>query len=182
MTFNPDTDGAAVTGQGAFAARDGAGALVFRDRMWLLGGWNPGDRTHFPLICNSEVWSTADGAAWTLENPRAPWEGRHCAGYVVHDGRMWIVGGDCNQGHYQSDVWNSADGVHWDLVMDRVPWAPRALHHTVAFDGRIWVMGGQTMPEFAGRRRGFPQRCVEHRRRRQLDPRCRERSRGRPVG
>ena len=139
-----------VTGQAAFAARDGAGALVFRDRMWLLGGWNPGDKTHFPLICNSEVWSSADGAAWTLESPRAPWEGRHCAGYVVHDGRMWIVGGDCNQGHYQSDVWSSADGIRWDLVSDLVPWAPRALHYTLAFDGRIWVMGGQTMPEFAG--------------------------------
>ena len=139
-----------VTGKAAFAARDGAGALVFGDRMWLLGGWNPGDEVHFPLICNSEVWSSADGASWTLENPQAPWEGRHSAGYVVHDGRMWIVGGDCNQGHYQSDVWSSADGIHWDLVNDRVPWAPRALHHTLAFDGRIWVMGGQTMPEFAG--------------------------------
>lgn len=139
-----------VTGKAAFAARDGAGALVFRDRMWLLGGWNPGDKDHFPRICNSEVWSSADGAAWTLESLQAPWEGRHCAGYVVHGGRMWIVGGDCNQGHYQSDVWSSADGVHWDLVLDRVPWAPRALHYTVAYDGRIWVMGGQTMPEFAG--------------------------------
>ena len=138
-----------VTEQAAFAARDGAGALVFRDRMWLLGGWNPGDKTHFPMICNSEVWSSGDGAAWTLENPRAPWEGRHTAGYVVHDGRMWIVGGDCNQGHYQNDVWSSADGIHWALANDRVPWGPRVLHHTLAFDGRIWVMGGQTIPDFA---------------------------------
>ena len=139
-----------VTEQTAFAARDGAGALVFKDRMWLLGGWNPGDKVHFPLICNSEVWSSADGIAWTLENPHAPWEGRHTAGYVVHDGRMWIVGGDCNQGHYQNDVWSSADGIHWELANDRVPWAPRALHYTLAFNGRIWVMGGQTLPEFAG--------------------------------
>ena len=139
-----------VTGEAAFAARDGAGALVFRDRMWLLGGWNPGDKVHFPLICNSEVWSSADGVSWMLENPQAPWEGRHTAGYVVHDGRMWIVGGDCNQGHYQNDVWSSADGVQWNLMNDRVPWASRALHYTLAFNGRIWVMGGQTMPEFAG--------------------------------
>ena len=139
-----------VIGKAAFEARDGAGALVFRDRMWLLGGWNPRNKVHFPLICNSEVWSSADGVSWILENPHAPWEGRHTAGYVVHDGRMWIVGGDCNQGHYQNDVWSSADGVQWDLVNDRVPWAPRALHYTLAFDGRIWVMGGQTMPGFAG--------------------------------
>ncbi len=139
-----------VTDDAAFAARDGAGALVFRDRMWLLGGWNPGDKVHFPLICNSEVWSSADGSIWTLERSQAPWEGRHTAGYVVHDDRMWIVGGDCNQGHYQNDIWSSADGVHWNLVNDCVPWASRALHYTLAFDGQIWVMGGQTMPDFAG--------------------------------
>ena len=138
-----------VTEQAAFAARDGAGALVFHDKMWLLGGWNPGDKVHFPLICNSEVWSSTDGAAWTLENPQAPWEGRHTAGYVVHNDRMWIVGGDCNQGHYQNDVWSSADGIHWELANDHVPWAPRVLHYTLAFDGRIWVMGGQTIPNFA---------------------------------
>ena len=138
-----------VTENAAFAARDGAGALVFQDKMWLLGGWNPGDKVHFPLICNSEVWSSADGASWTLENPQAPWEGRHTAGYVVHNDRMWIVGGDCNQGHYQNDVWSSADGIHWDLANDHVPWAPRVLHYTLAFDGRIWVMGGQTIPNFA---------------------------------
>ena len=41
-----------VTLKGAFAARDGAGALVFKDKMWLLGGWNPDDKVHFPRICN----------------------------------------------------------------------------------------------------------------------------------
>jgi len=145
----------AVTDTAAFAGRDGAGALVFQGRMWLLGGWNPSDKVHFPRICNSEVWSSTDGVVWTLENPKAPWEGRHAAGYVVHDGRMWIVGGDANQGHYQDDVWSSADGVHWDLVTAAVPWGPRAIHHTVVFDGRIWVMGGQTLPQFAGAEDAF---------------------------
>ncbi|MEX0977359.1 MAG: sialidase family protein, partial [Pirellulales bacterium] len=104
-----------VTHQAAYAPRDGAGALTFHDRMWLLGGWNPGDKTHFPRICNNEVWSSADGARWTLEKPNtfldrsfdpaSDWEGRHTAGYVVFKDRMWIIGGDSNQGHYQNDVW-----------------------------------------------------------------------------
>lgn len=45
-----------VTAEAAFAPRDGAGALVFKDRMWLLGGWNWTDKVNFPNICNSEVW------------------------------------------------------------------------------------------------------------------------------
>ena len=144
-----------ITNEADFAGRDGAGALVFKDKMWLLGGWNPGDKVHFPRICNSEVWSSIDGATWTLENAQAPWEGRHTAGYAVHNGRMWIVGGDCNQRHYQNDVWSSADGIHWDLVNSNVQWAPRVLHYTLVFDSKIWVIGGQTMPGFAGGQETF---------------------------
>jgi len=137
-----------VSARAAFAPRDGAGALVFQDKMWLLGGWNPSDKTHFPKICNSEVWSSRDGTDWKLHG-HAPWEGRHTAGYAVHQGKMWIVGGDANQRHYQPDVWNSADGVNWTCVCREAPWGKRVLHHTVAFGDKIWVLGGQAMPRFA---------------------------------
>lgn len=157
----PDYAWTQVTPKAAFAPRDGAGALTFKDKLWFLGGWNPGDKTHFPRICNNEVWSSVDGADWTLEKPNTfldrsfdpaqDWEGRHTAGYVVHRNRMWIVGGDSNQGHYQNDVWSSADGKKWTLenAGHPLPWANRALHHTVAFKDWIWVLAGQTMPAFA---------------------------------
>ena len=150
-----------VTMDAPFAPRDGAGAVVFDGWMWLLGGWNPRDKETFPSICVNDVWRSRDGLDWELVKPNtygadafdpdADWEGRHTAGYVVHDGEMWIVGGDPNQGHYQNDVWASSDGRTWRHAnRDRpVPWGPRVLHHTVAFDGGIWVMGGQTLPQFA---------------------------------
>jgi hypothetical protein len=159
---NPqDYEWVLVTSRAPFAPRDGAGALTFRGQMWLLGGWNPRDKQYFPRICNNEVWSSKDGAAWTLIKPNTfldqrfdaarDWEGRHTAGYVVHRDKMWIIGGDENQGHFQSDVWNSTDGRHWTQVNpDKpVPWGPRALHYTVVFRDKIWVMGGQTIPQFA---------------------------------
>lgn len=148
-----------VTAEAPFAPRDGAGTLVHRNRMWLLGGWNPRERIAFPAKCNNEVWSSADGRTWKLEapntfgtrrfDPLARWEGRHTAGYGVLDGRMWVVGGDPLQGHYQSDVWASADGVSWELLSSEAPWGPRVLHMTAVFNGRLWVMGGQTLPGFA---------------------------------
>eukprot|EP00913_Durusdinium_trenchii_P022824 g21428.t1 len=156
-----------VTDKAAFAPRDGAGALVFRARMWFLGGWNPSDKKHFPRICNNEVWSSSDGAKWTLVkpntfldrkfDPKSDWEGRHTAGYAVYRDKMWIVGGDANQGHYQNDVWNSSDGKKWNLVAagTKIPWAPRALHLTVTFQDALWVIGGQTMPAFAGAKEKF---------------------------
>lgn len=151
-----------VTPKAAFAPRDGAGALTFQGKMWFLGGWNPGDKKFFPRICNNEVWNSADGKDWTLIKPNTfldrtfdktkDWEGRHTAGYVVYKDKIWIVGGDTNQGTYQNDVWNSADGKTWTFVnKDKpVPWGPRALHYTAVFADKIWVIGGQTMPAFAG--------------------------------
>jgi len=148
-----------VTNSAAFAGRDGAGALVYNGKMWLLGGWNPGNPAFFPKITNNEVWNSTNGVAWSLAkpntyadgvyNPTADWEGRHTAGYAVHDNKMWIIGGDANQGHYQNDVWNSTDGVIWNNISSNVPWGPRVLHHTLVFNNKIWVMGGQTLPQFA---------------------------------
>src|SRR5437016_2988335 len=76
-----------VTAKAPFAPRDGAGALTFKGRMWFLGGWNPGDKKHFPRICNNEVWSSANGKDWRLDRPNTfldqtfdaakDWEGRH---------------------------------------------------------------------------------------------------------
>ena len=147
-----------VTDAAAWNPQDGAGALVFKNRMWLVGGWNP---RIYPMHCNNEVWSSKDGATWTLEKPNTfkdatfdadrDWEGRHTAGYVVYKDKMWIIGGDPLQGHYQFDVWNSADGQKWTHVNKGrpVPWGPRVLHYTLVFEDKIWVMGGQTLPQFA---------------------------------
>lgn len=148
-----------VNDQAPFGPRDGAGALVYDDAMWLVGGWNPSDKENFPLICNNEVWRSVDGAGWDLVKPNSfkdenfdfsrDWAGRHTAGYVVHDNAMWIIGGDANQGYYQNDIWRSTNGKSWSCINDDVPWGPRILHYTVAFRDRIWIMGGQTAPEFA---------------------------------
>lgn len=162
LSAEPQYEWQQVTPKAAFAPRDGAGALTFQGKMWFLGGWNPGDKKFFPRICNNEVWNSADGKDWTLIKPNTfldrtfdktkDWEGRHTAGYVVYKDKMWIVGGDTNQGTYQNDVWNSTDGKTWTFVnKDKpVPWGPRALHYTAVFADKIWVIGGQTMPAFAG--------------------------------
>jgi N-acetylneuraminic acid mutarotase len=132
-----------------FAPRDGAGALTFNNQMFLLGGWNPSDKINFPKICNSEVWSSTDGKSWKLLVKQAPWEGRHTAGYAVHNNLMYIVGGDCNQGHYQNDVWSSPDGINWTQLTNDAPFKQRVLHYTVPFKNQLWVFGGQTLPNFA---------------------------------
>jgi len=156
-------------GEAPFPGHDAAGALVYKNLMWLIGGWNP--EVYAPMTTTNEVWNSADGIHWTQVkrntfvpgsfDPLTDWEGRHTAGWVVFDDKMWIVGGDNNSGHYQSDIWNSSDGAHWTKVTDSPQWAlraagggPRVMHYTVAFNNgggsQIYVIGGQTLPETIG--------------------------------
>lgn len=96
-----------VTEEAAFAPHDGAGALVHNGNMWLLGGWNPRGKTHFPLLFNNEVWGlegrnpnnrndvwySDDGMNWH-ELPDVPWPPRHAASVFVHDEALWMVAGN----------------------------------------------------------------------------------------
>lgn len=141
-----------------FLRRDGVGALVFKDKLWLLGGWNcttsdgseSPNSTSFdpnPSCTSSEVWSSVDGANWTLET-KAPWPSRHMAGWVVFQDKMWVIGGDANNaGKYQNDVWWSEDGVNWHEEKGDFGWKNRILHHVVVFKDKIWLMGGQSDSE-----------------------------------
>ncbi len=98
----PEYEWQPVTMTAPWAARDGAGLLSFHGKMWLLGGWNPDTalREFFPLICNNDVWYSADGVEWT-ELPNTPWKPRHAASLVVHSGSLWMIAGN----NMQPDVW-----------------------------------------------------------------------------
>lgn len=81
-----------VTMSAAFPPRDGAGALVHDNRMWLIGGWSR-DTGYYPRVCANDVWCSSDGEAWQCVKPNtfldenfdasADWEGRHCPGFAV---------------------------------------------------------------------------------------------------
>lgn len=153
-----------MTARAAFAPRDGAGALVFDDAMWLIGGWNPRDPIHFPRVCSNDVWRSTDGRDWSPVKSNAylddtfdtkqDWARRRTGGYAVHEHRMWLIGGDANQGYHQSDVWASADGRDWQCVLEEALWAPRGMvGGSVVYFGRLWILGGGTYetPDTPGR-------------------------------
>ena len=137
-----------VTAAAAFPGMDGAAALVFKNKMWLLGGWNPRGKVNFPgpphgpKDVNSRVYSSENGAEWVVVNKEAPWEGRHTAGAVVHDGRMWILGGDCIQRHYQPDVWSTTDGVNLPTVCLSLTIRCGWWRATMAITGRLNLIRG----------------------------------------
>lgn len=143
-----------VTKQAEWKHSDLPMTMVFQDKMWFLGGWYNGRLAGHGA--SSEVWSSTDGAKWDLVTGKAGWTPRIAAGVVEFKGRMWVLGGTENyyfgdDTSLRNDVWSSADGKTWELATKNAPWSPRAYHAAVVHDGRIWVMGGGNyVPKYHG--------------------------------
>jgi hypothetical protein len=132
-----------VTASAGWSARLAAGAVVFKDRMWVIGGTEDyyfGDDKSL----KNDVWSSADGKEWRRETAAAPWSPRAYHAAVVHDGKIWVLGGGNYVPRYQAlnDVWCSAGGVRWERVTEHAPWPPRIWFSAATYRDRLWVLGG----------------------------------------
>ena len=140
------TDGAnweQATAKAGWTPRIAAGTVVFKDRMWILGGIEDyyfGDDKSL----KNDVWSSEDGKEWTLATANAGWSPRAYHGAVVHDGKMWVFGGGnyVPKYHGVNDVWCSEDGINWTQVTEAAPWHPRLWFSAVVYRDHMWVLGG----------------------------------------
>jgi hypothetical protein len=80
----------------AFPARQYHNVAVFRDRLWVIGGWDG-------VANRNDVWFSADGRSWE-EVPNTPWLSRHATSVYVHRDHLWIVTGS----NLAADVWSLA--------------------------------------------------------------------------
>jgi hypothetical protein len=130
-----------ITEHAAWRPRDSQGEVVFRDRIWLLGGWfnseSPPPR---------DVWSSADGKSWQQISDVAPWRHSDLPMTTVFDGKMWIMGGWRNgrlpDASGSNEVWSSSDGVEWQQTAAHADWSPRLGAGTVVFRNKMWILGG----------------------------------------
>lgn len=130
-----------VTEKAEFRARDSSGEVVFRDQMWLLGGWF--DSYEAPP---RDVWSSADGKTWQLVEKEAPWKHSDLPMTVTFNDKMWLMGGWYNgrlPGHSaSSEVWSTDDGKSWTQVTEKAGWTPRIAAASVVFHDKMWILGG----------------------------------------
>jgi hypothetical protein len=106
--------------------------------MWVMGGDYGGDR-----VGQNDVWHSSDGLKWTSATLHAAWPVRYRHTSVVHNGKMWVLGGlyrDNAEDMYRNDVWYSSDGVRWTSATLATPFDLGHIHTSVVYDGKIWVI------------------------------------------
>ena len=130
-----------VAERAAFSPRDSCGELVYKDRMWILGGWM--DSFKDPP---RDVWSSADGIEWTRAVENAPWKHADFPMTTVFQDKMWIMGGwhggRLPHASASNSVWSSTDGAEWKLEIESAEWSPRMCGGLVVMNDRLWLMGG----------------------------------------
>jgi len=125
---------------------------VFKNSMWLMGGWYNGRLPGHSA--SSEVWHSKNGKDWKLATDKPGWTPRAAAVTVIFKGKMLVLGGTENyyfgdSSSLKSDVWATSDGNNWQLLTNKAPWPPRAYHQAVVHNNRIYVMGGGNyVPEY----------------------------------
>ena len=115
-------------------------ALSHNGRLYVLGGTRLSVTNSNITPQLNDVWSSADGANWSLETSNAEWAGRDSHQALSYNGRLYVLGGD--DGNRLNDVWWSADGKNWSLETANAEWAGRDSHQALSHNGRLYVLGG----------------------------------------
>lgn len=130
-----------ITEKAGWQARDSQGELVYKDKLWIFGGW-------FSSYAAPprDVWNSSNGKTWNLVTKEAPWIHSDLPMSIVFKDKMWMMGGWYNgrlKGHSAGNqVWSSTDGKHWDEVTKKATWTPRLASALVEFKGKMWLLGG----------------------------------------
>lgn len=132
-----------VTAAAGWTPRLAAATVVFKDRMWILGGTENyyfGDESSL----RNDVWSTADGEHWEQVTAEAEWSPRAYHQAVVLNDKIYVFGGGNYVPEYEAknDVWFSEDGKHWEQLTEAAPWSPRLWFSAVTYRDHMWVLGG----------------------------------------
>jgi len=132
-----------VEPDGTIEPRMDHATVVFDNKIWVFGGYNPnarGDRDCYL----EDIWYTEDGYIWVNVTMDAPWQGRRGHEVVVFDAdrdgedELYLIGGfrayreqGITYGGAVNDVWRSTDGLSWERIKDH-SYRTTATHPTSA--------------------------------------------------
>jgi hypothetical protein len=89
-----------VTDEAPWPARIWSCCAVYRNRIWLIGGFRAQ-----PTWNNfNDLWYSADGAHWKQLVTEDIWSPRHEVSAYVFQDKLWVIGG--NAWPLMNDVWN----------------------------------------------------------------------------
>jgi len=87
------------TAEAPWHARLWFSTAVYRDRMWVLGGWSNNPSQNW-----GDAWHSADGRQWERLEAKPVWKERHEHSAFVFQDKLWIAGGHARP--LSNEVWS----------------------------------------------------------------------------
>jgi Kelch motif len=117
-----------------FGAQRYFGSTAFNGRHWLVTG---------NFASPNQVWSSADGSNWRLENASVSFPARNYFKLLAFKSALWVIGGESlSTGAMLNDVWTSSDGSTWTQATSSA-FPARAFFAATASDSAMCIAGGQ---------------------------------------
>ncbi len=124
----------AVQGANSIPARSYHGTVVFKDRLYFIGGF-----IMEPRALYNDVWSSADGDNWIQETDCASFSKRSSMECFVFDDKLWVYGGKDSANKVLNDMWQSSDGKSWTEVTPGNTFPDNTNKTFFVFDGKLWM-------------------------------------------
>ena len=125
-----------AVGSAGFSGRFGFESVVFKGRLWVIGG----SSTNLDYF--NDIWYSQEGVSWTRATENGGFPGRRNHQVVEYKGQLWLIGGETGMYEYENDVWTSKDGVYWTKVDVKDPFPAQVNHQVTVFKGQMWIIGG----------------------------------------
>lgn len=120
----------------------------FNGYLWLIGGgenYNTASEKYF-----NDTWRSTDGRNWERVKQAAPWMARYWNASVVHEGKLWMLGGwipnfredPVHEYGNLSDAWFSTNGLDWEQAEASRSWPPRHAPYIWTHNRQLYVAGG----------------------------------------
>ena len=129
-----------ATADAAFSPRYDHTLTRFKGALWLIGG------RAYDGVSGTEdladIWKSFNGKHWFLVDDDAPFGGRGGHSTLVHNKKLWVIGGASTEG-WKNDVWYSDDGVIWTEATADAAFSPRSGHQVVSYGKFMWLTAGR---------------------------------------
>jgi len=94
------------TAAAPWASRLWFSSVVYRDRIWVIGGWS-----NSPSTNHGDAWYSRDGKTWTEYKATPVWKARHEHSAFVFQDKLWIAGGHAKP--LSNEVWSLSLPKDW---------------------------------------------------------------------
>ncbi len=95
-----------VTAKAPWHPRLWFSSVVYRDRIWVLGGWSNNPSQNW-----GDVWYSRDGREWHELKSDFVWKARHEHSAYVFQDKIWVAGGHAQP--LSSEVWSLRVPPEW---------------------------------------------------------------------